>query len=195
MNEFELIFRDKRALEVRQQNLEEAIEFYETRIERLNERAARPWVTRRIELNQERLDAAQEELDFVNDELTNYTDFEYERDEFNLEINHSTIEDHRGRERDFGTVSLTVADSLIDDTYQYGDSFKVITKAKKKGRGWSKTFNVSPAEGEAGDVLTASFGSTGLGRQMAKFDELTISFLNGDGDAFYSETFDVTNIV
>lgn len=195
---FDLLFSDKVALQRRADNLEEAIAFYDKKIERLSDGVVRPWRTRRLEKTIARQAEAREELEFVNDELTFYSDVtEQPRDAYGVSLQLTQLSNGR----DFGLASVTVTDSLFDETFESGDGLIVRhsgTRTKKNGAQstWTSTVKTLAASTEVDGVSTFVFGSTGLGRKLANYDNITIDILDQDGDSIYSQSgIDVTNIV
>ena len=194
LNFFSYEFQDKVALERRADNLESSIEFFEKRIERLSTGVVRNWKTNRLESVTERLIAAQEELNFVNDELTFYQNVvERPRDDFDIALSTSTLNNDRA----FTSATVSINDSLFDDTFESGDQLSVVASASKRRRGRTtrfKTFPIDINEGAGGEG-SYTFGSTVLGSMVTKYDNLTIEFVNSDGDTIYSQEWDVTNTV
>ena len=194
LTSFSFEFQDKIALERRADNLETSIEFFEKRIDRLSDLAVRPWTTKRLNSFRDRLTAAQEELDFINDELISYTDLvEQPRDTFDVALSTSTLTNGRA----FTSATVSINDSLFDETFESGDQLNVrayATKPGKKRKARFKTFEIDINGGEGGEG-TFTFGSTRLGSMVTKYDNLTIDFLNSDGDTIHSEEWAVNNIV
>jgi len=194
LNFFSYEFQDKVALERRADNLESSIEFFEKRIERLSTGVVRTWKTNRLELVTERLIAAQDELNFVNDELTFYQNVvELPLDDFDIALSTSTLSNGRA----FTSATVSINDSLFDDTFESGDQLSVVASASKRRRGRTSRFKTLPIdinEGAGGEG-SYTFGGTGLGSMVTKYDNFTIEFVNSDGDTIHSQEWNVTNTI
>ena len=194
LNTFSYEFQDKIALERRAESLESSIEFFEDRINRLSGGVTRSWRTRRLNRVKDRLAAAQDELDFINDELTFYNDVpEQSRDEFNIALSTSTL----GNGRAWAQATVSIDDSLFDETFVSGDQLNVrawASKPRKSSGTRFKTFDIDINDGDGGKGSYV-FGSTRLGRMATKYDTLTIGFFDDDGNTIHSQEWDVTNIV
>lgn len=186
---FTLIFREKVKLEQRAENLERAIDFYENRLERLEGRAVRPWINDRIDNVTSLLGDAQEELESINDSLTNYANVDAERDSFDISVSTRTLSNGRV----YGEATVTVVDSLVDDTFEAGDG--LIFRGKASGRptpyGNSKftsTARLTPVAESADNVFTFTYGSTTLGDQLTNYSSFEADLLNADGNFFHTQS-------
>lgn len=197
LDTFTLIFNEKVDLEQRAAALTDSIAFYEGRIERLENGVVRPWRTRRLERMRELLADASEELEFINDALTDYEGYERPRDSFGFEVETSTL----ANGKPFAQATLTIDDSLFDDTYEYGDNITVRAsatgwKTKNGTRSWHSTTGMGIPEPVVEDgLIKITFGSNKLYRQLTDgYENFQFKLLDEDRNVFYKQEIDLTSV-
>ena len=194
---FTLIFNEKLDLEQRAAQLTDSIAFYESRIERLESGVVRPWRTTRLERMRELLADATEELEFTNDALTDYEGYERPRDSFGFEVETRTKDNGKV----VGTATLTIDDSLFDDSYEYGDKIIVRSsatglKTRKGTKSSHSTLGLGIPEPVVEDgLIKITFGSKQLGRQLTDgYETFEFRLLDEDDNVFYKQVIDLTSV-
>ena len=201
---FDLLFQEKQELQETADTLQDSIDFYQSRIDRLEAKPTTAFRASRIESFTESLNDLQADLDFANDSITGYNEL-LPQDEFDFSFEQST----NSRGRDVVTAQFTVNDSIYDDTYEGGDplvlevtgSWREAKYRRGRFRGFrdvTKTARYTiDSEGPVDSEGNYLVGSQSMARIFANASDVTVSLMDGMGrnsDIVFSDTFSANDV-